>query len=280
MLNNFDEWLNELENEQSIQIDEDRKKRIEDRVMRKIHNQESSKKSQLYYSMKPIEGDHSRKAQHRKSFLRSAKYAALIRKIAVICIIIAGSLSISIVGYATIGHIVGVFKLTPELEKQIDRDNPVIPALETPDIEKEVLNKYENTNILDENSFSDPELYGPVTDVELQFKNMSYSISDIAFGTNNIAVLTREKGLAWSLKSGEQLTLTISIDVDFAATESSGEDIGFAYVYNSKYYEDQIQKVTDRPTTYIFTAPEDGEYYLCIENMSATYIKIMDLEIS
>lgn len=270
----FNQWLNELDSDDQIKLDEITKKRILNRTLEQIHTQ-----SESHSALNPTSGQHTAIDIRHKSRHFYKKSHVSPSKIAAILLIIGGCFSISMVGYATIGDVQGVFRLTPHLEKQLDRDHPVLPALDEPETLENIPDKYKNTDIVNENSFDTPELYGPVTDITLNNSNGIYSISDIAFNSRNIALFTRENNNAWHLKAGDTLSITIAIDTDFAASETAGEDIVFSYVLDNKYYDGDIHKINDQPFTYTLYAPVEGNYYPCIENMSLTYIKITTLEI-
>ncbi len=148
-------------------------------------------------------------------------------KAAGIIIAVAAALMIPTVTYATItGRISGAFWPSPEVEKMIDRENPVREPLDVPETEVET-DQFANSSILNENSYPHPELLGIVTDVAMEPVNEGYFLSGIVFDRENTMVLTKEDGEGWQLEEGDELSISVSIDTEFAASEEDGEYISF-----------------------------------------------------
>ena len=141
-------------------------------------------------------------------------------------------------------------------------------------------NKYENTEILNESFFDNPEFYNTVTDVILMpDENHIYTTDDFIFNNCDIAAFKKEHNGSWHLEQGEALTITVAIDTSFAACEPQGEYIEFAYIINGKFTSFHVQKIADSPTQIAFVAPETGDYYFAIVNATISYVKVTELKI-
>lgn len=219
-----------------------------------------------------------RKAQKNVSFLfpfSPSKVAVAIG----ICLLF---INLSVVVYATVAEYYGVHKATPELEAQIDIPNETQMLLDNPIIEnsQKIQKKYANTELLNDASFDDPSFYNTVTDLTLRTDtNSAYTYEDFIFNSYDIAAFKKEENKGWHLKQGEKLYITLAIDTSFAACEPEGEYIEAAYILNEKYVPFSTQKINNTPTVLSFTAPETGEYYFGIANISLSYIKITKLGI-
>lgn len=195
-----------------------------------------------------------------------------------------GIISISGITYAAIsGRLSGVHVLTPELEEQLDVPNPIQFGMDYPPAQSETHvsgNKYINTVILNDNSFTDPSIYNTVTDYALTAKDDTfYSENEFVFDINDVALFTKENGEAWELNAGDQVTIQIALDTTFAGSDQQGEYVEFAYVKDNKYIPFHLSKLTNTSQTITFQAEESDKYYFAITNASFTYLKITLLEI-
>lgn len=262
----IEDWLDQVEQDPRFKEPDEK---MAERIFKKAFEQVPD--SGTIQPEKPKVGK-GKKVKHCRSVSRW--------KAAGIIIAVAAALMIPTVTYATItGRISGAFWPSPEVEKMIDRENPVREPLDVPETEVEI-DQFANSSILNENSYPHPELLGIVTDVAMEPVNEGYFLSGIVFDRENTMVLTKEDGEGWQLEEGDELSISVSIDTEFAASEEDGEYILFGYALNGIYTDQFCERISDSLYTFTFTAPETGEYYMCLENLSATYIKITHLEIS
>lgn len=295
-LNEFNDWVNDIEaNTRSIPDSEVEK--IENEVFEFIHfNDQNNRKLQsvnsngpepLYIDVeKTLESmypNNKKSKKHRNRNLYLVKKSFKPVKVAIITVVCLVGLSISGITYAAItGRLSGVYRATPELEKQLDykRETQMPETLPgNPDYTKHP-SKYDNTTILNETSFDDPSFYNVITDVVLiPDPSNHYSTDPFIFDITDIAVFTRQNKEGWNLKKGDQISISIAIDTSFADCEPAGEQISIAYIKDGKYNDIKTEVLSDTPYCYSFTAPEDGCYYFALYNVSLSYIKVTTLEI-
>lgn len=263
-LEDLNRWLDELEKSPE-EFSEDFDKKAMERVSAYIHSESGKNKN---------------------------KYSRIL-KVASIIILFVGLMGVSGVAYAAIsGRLSGVHTLTPELEEQLDKPIPIqsveepIPTqsvMDYPTVRSETydpVNKYANTVILNESSFTEPLIYNIVTDYALTEKDdVSYSENEFVFDMNDVAVFTKEDGAAWQLNAGDEITIQIALDTDFAGSSQEGEPIEFAYIVDNKYIPFHLSRISNIPQTITFQAQDAGEYYFAITNATVTYLKITLLEI-
>lgn len=293
-LNEFERWLDEVEKESmSVPLDKDTAEHLKNLLHNKIA---SGSNASNFDDLNNIDVDKFLESFHpdqeRTTWQKKKKFSdhysnevghphrARITGVIAACAIL---LSISASTYATVSRYFGVHKSTPELDKQLDVPNETQMALDQA-INGDsyvIQNKYEHTQILDESFFDNPSFYNTVTDVTLDTNsNNIYTTEDFIFNYYDVAALKKENNESWHLAQGEHLEITLAIDTSFAGSEEDGEYIEVAYITNGQYIPFRRQKITDAPTTIAFTAPQTGEYYFGIANMSLSYIKITELKIA
>lgn len=204
------------------------------------------------------------------------------QKVAIVIGICLLFINLSAIAYATVAKYYGVHRATPELESLVDSPNETQMLLDRPLQEsiQAIQDKYTNTVLLNEASFDDPFFYNVVTDVTLtENSNNNYIAEDFIFNSFDIAAFKKGNDESWYLTQGEKVNITLSIDTSFAACGPEGESIEAAYILNGKYVPFATQKIKNTPTVLSFTAPETGEYYFAITNMSLSYIKITELKV-
>lgn len=202
-------------------------------------------------------------------------YKKNLVKAAVVCLcfcLISGSAAV----YAKIeGRIPGVFKVTPDIDKEINHPEPVQTPETGLEPQAEAKRRLSYSKIADSGTFSDTYIDIVADDVSL---SRSGKITNIAFDSNNAAVFLFADEAKHFLKKGQRLSLTLTIDTSFAGSEERGESLSFGYIKNGKFFEIEAKRAAP-DAAFEFIPDEDGIYYPCLINGSLSYIKIDDLEI-
>ena len=295
-LNEFENWLNQIEKDVTPpDLDSEKMNQFKNLLHNKITalsnssgEQDSDKDinvEEILAAFNPAPSPSiQRPARPKKgiSFLLRLSQNSVYRKIAILFVICLIFINLSVVVYATVEKYYGVHKATPEFEAQVDVPNDTELLLDNPSGERteKMQDKYAHTDILKESSFNDASFYNVITDVLLTpDKNNAYTSESFIFNSYDIAAFKKENNNGWTLNQGEKIDITLAIDTSFAACEPEGEYIEVAYILDGKYIPFTTQKINDTSAVLSFTAPETGEYYFGIANMSLSYIKITELKI-
>lgn len=126
-------------------------------------------------------------------------------------------------------------------EQQLDMDNNVIFLEKSP-----IINDYEN-------------IYA---DYSVCVETADNQIPSIYFSPNYMVIFSQENEQGWALTQKEKLTL------HFSLYHAQSLELEIGYVLNGKYHSLSIVKGCDFSET--LTAPEAGEYYICITNHSSS----------